>query len=120
MHGGMHFEADVGLSLSSGRPIPMRMCRVEHYGKGAPPDTAQFTQSRPVPGITGAFMSLNRGWFEHLGGFTEDFIFGHYEDADLCLKSVERGVAPWIHDIRLWHLEGKGQRVNLLMKAARS
>jgi GT2 family glycosyltransferase len=108
MHGGMHFEADVGLSLSSGRPIPMRMCRVEHYGKGAPPDTAQFTQSRPVPGITGAFMSLNRGWFEHLGGFTEDFIFGHYEDADLCLKSVERGVAPWIHDIRLWHLEGKG------------
>jgi hypothetical protein len=43
-----------------------------------------------------------------LGGFTEDFVFGHYEDADLCLKSISEGVAPWIHDIKMWHLEGKG------------
>ncbi len=26
----------------------------------------------------------------------------------MCLKSVATGVAPWMHDIRLWHLEGKG------------
>jgi hypothetical protein len=26
----------------------------------------------------------------------------------LCLKSLAKGTAPWIHDIRLWHLEGKG------------
>jgi len=108
MHGGMHFEVDVGLSLSGGQPIPTRMCRVEHYGKGAPPETVRYTRSRPVPAITGAFMSLDRTWFEELGGFTEEFIFGHYEDADLCLKSIEKGVAPWLHDIRLWHLEGKG------------
>jgi hypothetical protein len=53
-------------------------------------------------------MSINRPWYEKLGGFTEDFVFGHYEDADLCLKSIFAGTAPWIHDIRLWHLEGKG------------
>jgi hypothetical protein len=51
---------------------------------------------------------LDRKWFENIGGFTEDYVFGHDEDADLCLKSLEKGVAPWIHDIKLWHLEGKG------------
>ena len=53
-------------------------------------------------------MSIERWWFEQLGGFTEDFVFGHYEDADLCLKSIGKGVAPWLQDIRMWHLEGKG------------
>ncbi len=108
MHGGMHFEIDVGLSLASGAPIAQQICRVEHYGKGAPPDAPQFLRSRPVPAVTGAFISIDRSWFEQLDGFTEDFIFGHYEDADLCLKSIEKGVAPWLHDIRMWHLEGKG------------
>ena len=108
MHGGMYFEIDVGLSLSGGAPEPVSLCRTEHYGKGAPPNSPQFLRSRPVPAITGAFMSMERSWFEQLGGFTESYIFGHYEDADLCLKSIAKGTAPWIHDIRLWHLEGKG------------
>lgn len=108
MHGGMYFEVDVGLSLSGGKPSPVRICRTEHYGKGAPSTCMQFNRARPVPAVTGAFISVERSWFEQLGGFTEDFIFGHYEDADLCLKSIAKGSAPWIHDIRLWHLEGKG------------
>ncbi len=108
MHGGMYFEVDVGLSLSGGKPTPSRICRTEHYGKGAPSKSVQFNRSRPVPAVTGAFISVDRSWFEQLGGFTEAFIFGHYEDADLCLKSIAKGAAPWIHDIRLWHLEGKG------------
>ncbi len=108
MHGGMYFEIDVGLSLSGGQPTPARLCRTQHYGKGAPAGALHFNHSRPVPAVTGAFISIERSWFEQLGGFTEDFIFGHYEDADLCLKSIAKGTAPWIHDIRLWHLEGKG------------
>lgn len=108
MHAGMYFEIDVGLSLSGARPSPVSLCRTEHYGKGAPPDCAQFLRSRPVPAVTGAFISIERSWFEQLGGFSEAYIFGHYEDADLCLKSLAKGTAAWIHDIRLWHLEGKG------------
>ena len=108
MHGGIYFEIDVGLSLSGGRPFPVRLCRTQHYGKGAPAGALQFNRARPVPAVTGAFISIERAWFEQLGGFTEDFIFGHCEDADLCLKSIAKGTAPWIHDIRLWHLEGKG------------
>ncbi len=108
MHGGMYFEFDTGLSLAGGLPTPARMCRTEHYGKGAPSTFLKYNQSRPVPAVTGAFISIERDWYQQLGGFTEDFVFGHYEDADLCLKSLARGTAPWMHDIRLWHLEGKG------------
>ncbi|MGO9991031.1 MAG: glycosyltransferase family 2 protein [Steroidobacteraceae bacterium] len=108
MHGGMYFEYDTGLSIRPSGMSAQRLVRVEHYGKGAPPGCAEFTRSRPVPAITGAFISAARSWYEKLGGFTEDYVFGHYEDADLCLKSLSTGVAPWIHDIKLWHLEGKG------------
>lgn len=108
MHGGIYFQVDVGLSMFGGKPTPARICRTEHYGKGTPSKSVQFNRARPVPAITGAFMSIERSWFEQLGGFTEAFIFGHYEDADICLKSIAKGTAPWIHDIRLWHLEGKG------------
>ncbi len=108
MHGGMYFEYDTGLSVDAKTMSGRRMVRVEHYGKGAPAWAEEFTQPRPVPAVTGAFISLDRAWYEKLGGFTEDFVFGHYEDADLCLKSIAAGVAPWIHDIKMWHLEGKG------------
>jgi GT2 family glycosyltransferase len=110
MHGGMYFEFDSGVSLDAGRVSQRRLLRVEHYGKGAPNSATRFTAPRPVPAVTGAFMSVDRGWYEKLGGFTEDYVFGHYEDADLCLKSIQAGTVPWIHDIRLWHLEGQGSR----------
>lgn len=108
MHGGMYFESDTGVSLDAGNVSRRHMLRVEHYGKGAPVWATQFTRPRPVQAVTGAFISVDRNWYETLGGFTENYVFGHYEDADLCLKSIQQGVAPWIHDIRLWHLEGKG------------
>ena len=114
MHGGMYFELDVGVTMMSGAPTGQKILRVEHYGKGAPPDSPQFTQARPVPAITGAFFSVDRSWFEELGGFSEDFVFGHYEDADFCLRSIEKGVAPWLQDIRMWHLEGKGSARQLV------
>jgi GT2 family glycosyltransferase len=108
MHGGMFFEVNTEILLLKERPKPVPLVRVEHYGKGAPASVARFTRSRPVPAVTGAFMSCDRAWFERLGGFTEDYVFANYEDADLCLKSLTQGVAPWVHDLRLWHLEGKG------------
>ena len=108
MHAGMYFACDTMPSFSRGRNTEVSILRVEHYGKGAPPDTAQFLRPRPVPAVTGAFMSVRRAWFEKLGGFTQDYVFGHYEDADLCLKSIAAGGLPWLHDVRLWHLEGKG------------
>jgi GT2 family glycosyltransferase len=108
MHGGMYFELDSAVSLERGRHRVCQLIRVEHYGKGTPAQMDVFTRPRPVPALTGAFISCERGWFERLGGFTEDYVFGHYEDADLCLKSLRAGSRVWMQDLPLWHLEGKG------------
>ena len=108
MHGGMFFEMDTKVSFDRNRTALSQLLRVEHYGKGAPAESPQYTTPRPVPAVTGAFISVARPWFERLGGFTEDYVFGHYEDADLCLKSLKGGNPAWLQDLRMWHLEGKG------------
>jgi GT2 family glycosyltransferase len=108
MHGGMYFERDTGTLVRSDGILQRHMLRVEHHGKGVPPWASQFVASRKVSAVTGAFISVDRAWFESLGGFSEDYIFGHYEDADLCLKSLQAGTPVWIHDIPMWHMEGKG------------
>ncbi|HWE98394.1 MAG TPA: glycosyltransferase [Caulobacteraceae bacterium] len=108
MHGGMYFDLDASLSIENGRQRLCQLLRVEHYGKGTPANLDVFNRVRPVPAVSGAFMSWDRSWFESLGGFTQDYVFGHYEDADLCLRSLEAGVAPWMQALKMWHLEGKG------------
>jgi GT2 family glycosyltransferase len=108
MHAGMYFECDRMPALVGGRIGSAGLLRVEHYGKGAPPETEAFLRPRCVPAVTGAFMSVARPWFESLSGFNQDYVFGHYEDADLCLRSLAAGCPVWLHDLRLWHLEGKG------------
>jgi GT2 family glycosyltransferase len=108
MHGGMYFEIDGILSHEEGQPRLCELARVEHYGKGTPAQLPDFARPRPVAAVTGAFMSFERTWFETLEGFTHDYVFGHYEDADLCLRSLRAGVAPWIQDLKMWHLEGRG------------
>ena len=108
MHGGMCFEIDQALLVRPEGITAAGLIRVEHLGKGAPAGSATYTRPRPVPAVTGAFISADRAWFERLGGFTEDYVFGHYEDADLALKSLQVGAPTWLHDLPLWHLEGKG------------
>jgi GT2 family glycosyltransferase len=108
MHGGMYFEVDVGFSFRDQQATRCEMLRVEHYGKGAPPDTNPFLGSRPVPAVSGALMAFDRGWFESLGGFSPEYIYGHYEDADLCLKSFSAGKPAWLHYLPFLHFEGKG------------
>ena len=103
-------EAQIGIHVGPTDITQRRMIRVEHYGKGAPAWATQFSTPRAVPAVTGAFMSIDRAWFEKLGGFSEEYMFGSYEDADLCLKSLQAGVPAWVHNIRMWHLEGKGSR----------
>jgi O-antigen biosynthesis protein len=77
-----------------------------HYYKGLPRDFAPATQPRSVPGVTGACLLIDREVFEDVGGFSEDYVIGDYEDSDLCLKIRDAG-----HDIRyapqveLYHLE---------------
>ncbi|WP_139830930.1 hypothetical protein [Mycobacterium paraense] len=108
MHGGMYFEVDVEFSFRDQQATRCEMLRVEHYGKGAPPHTNPFLVSRPVPAVSGAFMSVEREWFESLGGFSPEYMFTHFEDADLCLKSFSAGKPAWLHCLPFVHFEGKG------------
>lgn len=108
MHGGMYIDLHGGCSVQQGRVIRRDILRAEHEGKGAPAGTPQYVTARPVPAVTGAFMSIERAWFEKLGGFSPKFAFGHYEDVDLCLRSLEAGFPAWLHDIPFLHLESVG------------
>ncbi|MBU6398004.1 MAG: hypothetical protein KJS74_07470, partial [Rhodospirillales bacterium] len=110
MHAGMYFEADTMPGFTMGQKEDETVLRVEHYGKGAAPEDAPLLRPRAVPAVSGAFISMSSAWFEELEGFSQDYVFGHYEDADLCLRSLEAGRPAWLADLRLYHLEGKGSQ----------
>jgi len=64
---------------------------------------------RRVPAITGALMVLGRRFAQEIGPFDEEFVWGHYEDADLCLRArVAGGTVLLDPGLAFWHYEGKG------------
>jgi GT2 family glycosyltransferase len=103
MHEGMFFQPDRKLSALAGAPV----ITVEHFRKGFADTTAPTP--RNVPAVTGALMLLDRALYEQVGGFDAGYIFGHYEDADLCLR-IRRAGGRVVLDPRLafWHYEGVG------------
>jgi len=94
-HAGMYFARD-----HRGRWLN------HHFHKGMPRDFVALNVERRVPAVTGACLVVKRAVFEAVGGFTEDYVIGDYEDSDLCLKIRAAG-----HDIayvpaaELYHLE---------------
>jgi O-antigen biosynthesis protein len=94
-HAGMYFGRDL-------RGEWMNL----HYHKGLPRDFAPANVARKVPAVTGAALLVRHGVFMAVGGFSESYIIGDYEDSDLCLKLRDAG---WdIHyqpQAELFHLE---------------
>jgi GT2 family glycosyltransferase len=74
-HAGLTFEKD-----------PEGRWYNTHLFKGYPRDWPAANLPCVVPGVTGAAMLLPRATYESVGGFTENYIVGDYEDSDLCLK----------------------------------
>jgi GT2 family glycosyltransferase len=108
MHAGMQLERD---SFVDRDMTTLELLRVDHCAKGFPEWVAEARQTRVVPAVTGALMSMARAHFERLGGFDEDYVLGHYEDADLCLRSAVLGAPVWYcAEVKLWHMEGKGSK----------
>jgi GT2 family glycosyltransferase len=62
-----------------------------HFHKGLPRRFPAACRARSVPAVTGACLLMRRAVFEAVGGFTEDYIIGDYEDSDLCLKARAAG-----------------------------
>ena len=101
-HAGMYFSQDHrGYRLN------------QHFHKGMPSDYAPACEERVVPAVTGACIVTTRSLFESVGGFTEDYVVGDYEDSDLCLKitMTERKIA-YVPDIELYHLERRSMSLN--------
>ncbi len=108
MHAGMYFVRDLFTDQESG---DAELLDTWHFAKGFPEWVSDVRTTREVAAVSGAFMSIERAHFESLGGFDEDYIFGHYEDGDLCLRSAAAGQPVWYcADVRLWHLESKGSK----------
>jgi hypothetical protein len=59
-----------------------------------------------VPGVTGATLVIKREVYEKIGGFSEDFVIGDYEDSDLCLKIRKAGLQiRYVPQAELYHFE---------------
>lgn len=103
MHEGMYFDRDEKLSALCAVPV----LTVEHFRKGFPDTTPPV--AREVPALTGALMVLEKALYERLAGFSTAYIFGHYEDADLCLRVARAGGRVVLDPaLSFWHYEGMG------------
>ncbi|QPB19685.1 glycosyltransferase [Rhizobium sp. 007] len=80
-HAGLYFGRDQrGIWLN------------HHFHKGMPGDYMPAQHARDVPGVTGACLVTRRDTYERVGGYTEDYVIGDYEDSDLCLKIRRLGL----------------------------
>jgi len=56
--------------------------------------------------MTGACVGIPKKVFENVGGWSEGYIIGDFEDFDLCLKVAERELKVTTHHgIEFVHLE---------------
>jgi hypothetical protein len=105
-HGGYYFEQETSL-LARPRDLPRRITavRLKAVVHSAPAAARALPRARPVAGVPAAFLSVDRAWFETLGGFSRQYCRAAHEDIDLCLRSLRRGVPAWIHPLPMWHFE---------------
>jgi GT2 family glycosyltransferase len=65
---------------------------------------------RKVDAVTAACAMIASGLFSAIGGFSEDYIIGDFEDSDLCLRLLADGRSNYIAlDVELFHLERQSQ-----------
>ena len=99
-HAGMYFaKSHVGRWLN------------HHFHKGMPRSFGPANVDRLVPAVTGACLVVRREIFDSVGGFTEDYVIGDYEDSDLCLKIRRAGYdIAYVPSAELYHLERQSIR----------
>ena len=61
-----------------------------HPGTGTPLAELDRGEWWPVDAVTGAVMVMRTADFRDVGGLTEDFLIGDYEDSDLCWRLRQR------------------------------
>ena len=100
-HAGMYFE----------RLGESGMWANRHYFKGFSRTMAGANVTRPVPAVTGACMMVDRGLYGELGGLSDSYVEGGYEDSDFCVRLIEAGRHNWyMAEVELFHLEAQSYR----------
>jgi GT2 family glycosyltransferase len=105
-HAGMYFERLGESGLWANR----------HYFKGFSRTIAGANVTRPVPAVTGACMMVGRDLYEELGGLSDSYVEGGYEDSDFCVRLIEAGRHNWyLAEVELFHLEAQSYRTEFRM-----
>jgi O-antigen biosynthesis protein len=100
-HAGMYFERLGETGLWANR----------HYFKGFSRTVMGANVTRPVPAVTAACMMVERGLYQELGGLSDSYVEGGYEDSDFCIRLIEAGRHNWyLSDVELFHLEAQSYR----------
>jgi GT2 family glycosyltransferase len=100
-HAGMYFERQGATGLWANR----------HYFKGFSRSMIAANVSRPVPAVTGACMMVDRDLYTEVGGLSDAYIEGGFEDSDFCIRLIEAGRQNWyMADVELFHLEAQSYR----------
>ena len=100
-HGGMAFRRFAPLG---------RLWINDHPQKGQSP--AGLSGTRQVDAVTAACALIDAGLYRRLGGFSEDYIIGDFEDSDLCLRALTGGRRNYVAlDVELYHLERQSQEM---------
>ena len=97
-HAGMHYQADASGTW-----------KAVHPGKGL----CVERPSGPVPAVTAACMMVPTELYRRLGGLSEDYVVGDFEDSDLCLKLHQDKKTVWYcAEATLYHLERQSMGAN--------
>jgi GT2 family glycosyltransferase len=84
----------------------------DHPGKGLPVAFDPHRGPVAVPAVTAACLAVDRALFGELGGMSEDYVIGDFEDSDLCLRAQERGWnVYYTPEVELFHLERQSMRL---------
>jgi len=81
-----------------------------HPGKGLPNRDETGAAPREVEAVTGACLAISKKLYLSVGGFSEEFIIGDFEDSDLCLRMWSSGKRVYyLPSVELYHLERQSQ-----------
>jgi GT2 family glycosyltransferase len=86
----------------------------DHPNKSLPSKIIKNQEKEISTTVTAAFMGMRKDVFDELGGFDEGYIRGDFEDTDLCLKALQRGLKIGIiRDLKIFHIERMSQGIGL-------
>lgn len=93
------------------RQLPNNLKLHYHIYLGKPWNSSCVSKSREFQCVTGALLAIRRNVFEQIGGFDENYVFGH-EDLDLCIAARAKGYKVWYNaECIAYHFESMTKKI---------